>query len=78
MHNLVMNNTCFIIQAGIRKDRLVIALEPEAASIYCQHLPPDKITGAIEGFSVADEGSKYLVIDIGGMLRQSEFFFQCD
>ncbi|CAG2237770.1 unnamed protein product [Mytilus edulis] len=53
-------------KAGIRKDRLVIALEPEAASIYCQHLPPDKMTGAIEGFSVADEGSKYLVIDIGG------------
>ncbi|CAC5393204.1 unnamed protein product [Mytilus coruscus] len=53
-------------KAGIRKDRLVIALEPEAASIYCQHLPPDKMTGAIEGFSVADDDSKYLVIDIGG------------
>ncbi|CAG2221299.1 unnamed protein product [Mytilus edulis] len=35
-------------KAGIRKDRLVIALEPEAASIY------------------SDDGSKYLVIDIGG------------
>ncbi|XP_052061586.1 heat shock 70 kDa protein 12A-like isoform X1 [Mytilus californianus] len=53
-------------KAGIRRDRLMIALEPEAASIYCQHLPPDKMTGAIEGFSVADDDTKYLVVDIGG------------
>ncbi|CAG2237769.1 unnamed protein product [Mytilus edulis] len=53
------------IKAGIREDRLVIALEPEVASIYCQHLPPDKITGAPDGFSVAD-GSNYLLVDLGG------------
>lgn len=45
----------------------MIALEPEAASIYCQHLPPDKMTGGTEGFSVADDDTKYLVVDIGGM-----------
>ena len=56
----------FFVQAEIRKDRLSIALEPEAASIYCQHLPPDKLTGAPEGFSISDNDTKYLVVDIGG------------
>jgi len=44
----------------------LIALEPEAASIYCQHLPPDKFIGAPEGFSISDNDTKYLVVDIGG------------
>ena len=43
----------------------MIALEPEAASIYCQHLPPDTFTGAPEGFSISDNDTKYLVVDIG-------------
>ena len=44
----------------------MIALEPEAASIYCQDLPPDELTGAPEGFSISDNDAKYLVVDIGG------------
>jgi hypothetical protein len=44
----------------------MIVLEPEAASIYCQHLPPDKFTGATEWFSISDNDTKYLVVDIGG------------
>ena len=47
----------------------MIALEPEAASIYCQHLPPDKLMGASEGFSISDNDTKYLVVDIGGKGR---------
>ena len=45
-----------------------IALEPEAASLYCQLLPTEKIHGT-EGakFAVASPGSKYMVIDLGGM-----------
>ncbi|CAC5389901.1 unnamed protein product [Mytilus coruscus] len=52
-------------KAGIGEDRLVIALEPEIASIYCQHLPQSKITGVPDRFSVAD-GTKYLVVDLVG------------
>ncbi|XP_076112303.1 heat shock 70 kDa protein 12A-like [Mytilus galloprovincialis] len=53
------------VKAGIRADRLVIALEPEVASIYCQHLPKNKITAVSDEFSVAD-GINYLVVDLGG------------
>ncbi|XP_069112501.1 heat shock 70 kDa protein 12A-like [Argopecten irradians] len=53
-------------QAGIPGQQLKIALEPEAASLYCQHLPLDKLTGAEPGFSVTKTGTKYMVIDLGG------------
>jgi hypothetical protein len=45
---------------------LLIALEPEAASIYCQYLPTEKIKGAERGFSMSEEGTQYLVVDNGG------------
>ncbi|CAG2206561.1 unnamed protein product [Mytilus edulis] len=51
--------------AGISSNRLRIALEPEAASIYCQHLPTKKLEGAKE-FAVATVGTKYMVVDLGG------------
>lgn len=57
--------------AGIKRENLVIALEPEAASLFCMHLPVEKM--AIEG-NVADsmsispfsKGTKYMVVDVGG------------
>ncbi|XP_033753962.1 heat shock 70 kDa protein 12B-like [Pecten maximus] len=54
------------VQAGIPGKQLKIALEPEAASLYCQHLPLDKLTGSEPGFSVTKTGTKYMVIDLGG------------
>ncbi|XP_052068174.1 heat shock 70 kDa protein 12A-like [Mytilus californianus] len=51
--------------AGISSNKLRIALEPEAASIYCQHLPTEKLEGA-KGFAVATVGTKYMVVDLGG------------
>ena len=66
---MLFNIKYIFVQAEIRKDRLLIALEPEAASIYCQCLPPDKLTGASEGFSISDNDTKYLVVDIGGKGR---------
>lgn len=50
-----------ILQAGINRDDLLIALEPECAAIYCKtacskNLPPNS----------SSEGAKYMVIDIGG------------
>lgn len=54
-------------EAGIDGSHLSIALEPEAASLYCQLIPTDKIHGS-EGatFTVGKPGSKYMVIDLGG------------
>ncbi|KAL5012749.1 hypothetical protein ScPMuIL_011300 [Solemya velum] len=55
------------VKAGINGDALEIALEPEAASIYCRHIPLQRTEKggkvSVETFS---PGSKYLVLDAGG------------
>lgn len=53
------------LKAGIRDDRLKLALEPEAASIYCQHIHVDRSTEQ-RGFGVSAVGTRYMVIDLGG------------
>ncbi|KAL3878543.1 hypothetical protein ACJMK2_030883 [Sinanodonta woodiana] len=53
-------------KADIPGDQLLIALEPEAASIFCQHLPLKMISGTDGGFKPFQLGSKYLVLDAGG------------
>ncbi|XP_063447377.1 heat shock 70 kDa protein 12A-like [Mytilus trossulus] len=52
--------------AGIPEDCLKIALEPEAASIFCQYIPTKKLHGADDGFTMTEPGSKYMVVDLGG------------
>ncbi|VDI34560.1 Hypothetical predicted protein [Mytilus galloprovincialis] len=47
-------------KAGISRDMLTIALEPEAASIYCQTFPS---AGCRE---ITEIGSRYMVADLGG------------
>lgn len=46
---------------------LQIALEPEAASIFVQYLPMERKTN---GFGMTKDGTKYMVVDIGGMYYQ--------
>lgn len=46
--------------AGIADDKLILALEPEAASIHCQTFPS---AGSVE---IANTGAKYIVVDLGG------------
>ncbi|XP_033742410.1 heat shock 70 kDa protein 12A-like isoform X1 [Pecten maximus] len=53
-------------EAGIKGDQLTIALEPEAASLYCKCLPVEKMCGSEQGFTCFSKGSKYLVLDAGG------------
>ncbi|VDI17936.1 Hypothetical predicted protein [Mytilus galloprovincialis] len=53
-------------KAGIQKDHLLISLEPEAASIYCQHLPTEKLSGAESGFTMSKVGTRYMIVDLGG------------
>ncbi|KAH3833374.1 heat shock 70 kDa protein 12A-like [Dreissena polymorpha] len=50
------------LQAGIQNDSLSIALEPEAASLFCMHVPVEK-EAKFTPFAV---GQKYMVVDIGG------------
>ena len=60
------------LQAGISNDHLVIALEPEAASLLCRRLPVDKMASKDEtSVTSFSEGAKYMVVDAGGVYRQN-------
>ena len=49
-----------LCQGGIDDDRIKLALEPEAASIWCQH------DDAGKELPFNRTGSKYMVADLGG------------
>ncbi|XP_052794098.1 heat shock 70 kDa protein 12A-like [Mya arenaria] len=54
-------------KAGIASDNLSIALEPEAASLFCRHLPIQQFSGNCgKSLKTFDVGSKYMVLDAGG------------
>lgn len=57
-----------ILQACICRERLVIALEPEAASLFCMHLPVQK-DSINSTFGVFKSGQKYMVVDAGGISK---------
>ena len=52
----------FFFQAGCLHWATQIALEPEAASIYCQNQPNVNFKELLE-----NKNTKYLVVDIGGI-----------
>ncbi|XP_076077084.1 heat shock 70 kDa protein 12B-like [Mytilus galloprovincialis] len=54
------------VKAGIPNNNLSIALEPECASVYCQHLSTDHLYGARNEYSMKETGQKYVVVDLGG------------
>ncbi|CAG2232157.1 unnamed protein product [Mytilus edulis] len=43
-----------------------LALEPEAASVYCNILKTERPEQISEGFRVAEPGTQFVVLDIGG------------
>ncbi|XP_060597746.1 heat shock 70 kDa protein 12B-like [Ruditapes philippinarum] len=51
------------IEAGIGKRNVLLALEPEAAAIYCLHLPEGQRK---EMNDLGMKGEKFLVADLGG------------
>ncbi|OWF39272.1 heat shock 70 kDa protein 12A-like [Mizuhopecten yessoensis] len=54
-------------KGGIKETQLAIALEPEAASIFCQHLPVERSGAGNESFlKGAKSGTSYMVLDLGG------------
>lgn len=61
----------FVFQAGIDSKRLVIALEPEAASILCKELQLAKYEDGSDSINVFSPGQRYLVLDAGGKNKMS-------
>ena len=57
-----------LLQAGIPGSQLVLALEPEAASIFCKHIPSERmVTGGKSCLDAFSPKTKYLILDAGGM-----------
>ena len=50
----------------VESKQLVLALEPEAASIYCRQVPVNSIKGHSKDTMQFDVGSEYIIIDAGG------------
>jgi hypothetical protein len=53
----------YIIQAGIDGDNLIIALEPEASSMFCKYMLVERGTDSLCTFQ---PGSTYILLDCGG------------
>lgn len=51
--------------AGIEKENLLIVLESEAASLFCKHLPIERLVGSGSGLNVFSPGSTYILLDVG-------------
>lgn len=51
-----------------KENRLVIALEPEAASVWCKKLPAEGFVTENYGEDGLDQtsGTQYIVVDCGG------------
>jgi hypothetical protein len=57
------------LKAGLLTSKLTIALEPEAASIFCRHLSVDTtISGGNISIAKMPVGTRYMVLDAGGMV----------
>lgn len=68
----VWNNIVEYFKAGIGTDQLILALEPEAASIYCQfcHPPNQDHDTSFDAFrQMVKDKRKYMVVDLGGKLH---------
>lgn len=67
------------VKAGISEKQFSIALEPETASIFCQHLPLMRQTdkGGASFLGVAETGSKFMVVDLGGGTTDITFHERC-
>jgi hypothetical protein len=61
------------LQAGILDEHLLIALEPEAASLCCRHLPMKTIGAGSCNFETFAPGSKYVVFDAGGKFYEPTY-----
>ena len=62
----------YLLQGGIKTEQLKLALEPEAASVYCKTIPLERIQQMDEDNADRVDmgpflpGTKYMVLDLGG------------
>lgn len=56
----INSSNYFLFQAGIENNQLSIALEPEAAALYCKKQSDKK------GDDLFQVDSRFLVVDLGG------------
>ncbi|XP_060577874.1 heat shock 70 kDa protein 12B-like, partial [Ruditapes philippinarum] len=55
------------VEAGIPNNQLVIALEPEAASVWCQGLKTEiQQCDERKAFGISAVGTRYMIVDLGG------------
>ncbi|XP_045161274.1 heat shock 70 kDa protein 12A-like [Mercenaria mercenaria] len=55
------------VEAGITNDQLTIALEPEAASIWCQGLQTEvRRASNTTDIGISSVGTRYMIVDLGG------------
>lgn len=67
IHRDINKHFDYFTQAGILDSYLTLALEPEAASIYCQRVPLEQmLSGRNETLKLP--GKQYIVADIGGKI----------
>ncbi|XP_062612228.1 heat shock 70 kDa protein 12B-like [Saccostrea cucullata] len=54
-------------EAGIKSQNLSLALEPEAAALYCRMLPLERLsTASCTNLSMFQPGTRFMVLDLGG------------
>ncbi|XP_076117720.1 heat shock 70 kDa protein 12A-like [Mytilus galloprovincialis] len=54
-------------QGGIKNENLTLALEPEAAALYCRYIPQCiSASGSTMSTTALEKGTKYLILDLGG------------
>ena len=74
--NIIAHPCSHYIQGSLidktNSEQLVIALEPEAASLHCRHLQATDFVGykdnALAEKPTFEPGTKYIVLDAGGIV----------
>jgi hypothetical protein len=62
-----------ILKAGLPTKRLMICLEPEAASVYCKYLPMERLEEG-SNLHALQPGRRFIVVDAGG---ENQSFGSC-
>jgi hypothetical protein len=57
-------NFCFSFQAEIKDNQLLLAYEPEVASIFCKECSTDVKKNSF--MNALNPGQKFMVLDLGG------------
>ena len=74
-YNCVLTHFQAGLVTDLNSDSLILALEPEAASVWCKKLPSDGFISEGVGEDTLEQapGTKYMVVDCGGMvIRESQ------